>query len=214
MKRSNVSSYDFFQKMVKIKEFKEVDKNDTVFIKKYLKKTDTLVDIGCGWGRELLALAPACEKVIGIDCEKKELDFAKDYLKTIKNKELILSDAKELKLKTSSIDKAICLYNTLGNNMDHLIEILREVKRVLNKNGVFMAVLYKKTKNKQRFNAYNNVGLNPDYIKDGNIYFKSGFYSMGFTKDDIKNYFIKKAGYTKVKIETLTDISYFVVAYK
>jgi len=213
MKYSDLSSYHFFQKMIKIKEFKDIDKKDTVFIKKYLNKNDILLDIGCGWGRELLSLHSCCKKIIGIDYDKIEISVAKDFLKSIKNIQLILSDARNLKIDTNSISKAICLFNTLGNNIEHLNIILKEIYRVLNNDGIFMGVFYKKIKNKKRFNCYLDAGLEPDYIKNDNLYFKDGFYSKGFIKSEIINYF-KKANFKTIVIKNLTDISYFVVAYK
>lgn len=124
-----------------------------------LKKTDQVVDLGCGNGLQSLKMAEKVEKVVAIDNNFDQLRIGKNQAleKRIKNVSFIKADLeKKLLYKSDFFDKAFCL-----DVLEHLTKrefFLRQVKRILKKAGkLYLSVPNKETswKKKQR-----KIGLN------------------------------------------------------
>lgn len=94
-----------------------------------------LVDVGCGWGRDLLHLATMADQVIGVDVSTFSLLLTKKLLEenNVGNVTLVLAEGQSLPLPTQSVD---------GINSSATIEhfpvpgdFLRECSRCLGKPG-------------------------------------------------------------------------------
>lgn len=66
----------------------------------------TLLDVGCGWGRDLLQLARLGQRVIGVDVSAYSLLLTKKLLEenNINNVELILAEGEHLPIASGSVD--------------------------------------------------------------------------------------------------------------
>lgn len=98
------------------------------------EKYHTILDVGCGNGRNLPVLAPFCEKVIGVDYSAKMLQMAEHLAKKAQlNYELFNSDITSLPFADESID-AVFISMVL-----HHVPVpqaaVNEAARVLNCNG-------------------------------------------------------------------------------
>lgn len=74
-----------------------------------IRKTDTVLEIGCGVGRIGLFLAERCQKWIGTDISEKMLGYAEENLQGIPNVELVKLIQPDLgQFSPQSVDKLYC----------------------------------------------------------------------------------------------------------
>lgn len=103
------------------------------------KRFKNAVDIGGGYGRLCVLLEKYAEKVTLAEPSKVQLDIAKDFLKDHPEIDRKLMQADELKFKDGSMD-LMTMIRVMHHLPDPLPE-LREIHRVLDKNGYFVLEL-------------------------------------------------------------------------
>lgn len=118
-----------------------------------LSKTDIVVDIGCGNGRHLIPCALYCKKVIGIDISRGLLSIVQKKLfeKNVSSTSLLHSNIVYLPLKNDTVDAALyiaSLHNIKGR--DQRIQSLKEVERILKKNGKSLISVWSRWQDKYR----------------------------------------------------------------
>jgi len=114
-----------------------------------------VADIACGsgYGSQILANRGA-RKVIGIDCDKKTIQYAKTRYPR-RNASYKIGDANDLPFTSSSIDVVVSF-----ESIEHLkkpLKFLNETKRVLKKSGLLIV----STPNKKY-----SIGDNPFHYKE------------------------------------------------
>ena len=94
------------------------------------------LEIGCGIGKTTQLIAEKYNKlkIIAIDYDKEQINIAKKN-KNLRNAKFFQGDAINLKFKDSSFDY-VMETNTLHHIKDY-IKVIKEVYRVLKKNGIF-----------------------------------------------------------------------------
>jgi len=111
-------------------------------ISKYIKR-GKILDIGCGAGREAIALAKKRFEVVGIDIVPAMVLRAKENAKIYgvgENTKFEIYDARNLDFSDGSYDAAIML----GNMIEHTrgrknrVKLLKEAKRVLKPKGILI----------------------------------------------------------------------------
>ncbi len=166
------------------------------------------IDIGCGNGRHLLHMAKKCKLTVGIDKSFEMIKICKEKIEKerLKNVLLICSDACNLPFKSNFFDFAIFIA-TLHNIKGRLnrIKALKEMKRVLKKDGKALISVWAKWQDKWKlyfikefFKFWKEHG--DIYIpwKELNVY---RFYHL-YSKREFKND-IKKSG---LKIERIWSV--------
>jgi len=173
-----------------------------------------VLSVGCGWGKNLKAIAKIIKKGIGIDFDSEIIKEAKRNLKKFSNIELFVENAKETHFKDNTFDYVICLGNTFGNFGRDKYKILREMKRVTKKGGKIIVSIYSEKALPVRVEGYKKVGwvIIKKSTKERTIYTKDGLTSEQFSKRKIKKIF-QKVG-LNVKIVELNPISYICEATK
>ena len=102
---------------------------------KYIKKTDFIVDLGCGNGRLLLSM-PEKVKYLGIDNNDKLLELAK---KTHPKNEFIVGNQLKIPVEDKTADVLMNIRSFHHIPSKKLREIaLGEMKRVLKKDGILI----------------------------------------------------------------------------
>jgi len=87
--------------------------------------TERVLDVGCGWGRELVRLKNA----VGMDVSLPFLKTAKNYVKN----DVVLTDAHHLPFRESSFD--FIVISEVLEHVDSPPRVLRELRRVMKKKG-------------------------------------------------------------------------------
>lgn len=187
-------------------------KRETYWLKNNVKKNSAVLDIGCGWGNGLKAIAKIIKSGVGIDNDFKILKEAKNNLFRFKNIKLFLKDAKKLDFKDDTFDYVICLGNTFGNFGGDKYKALKEMKRVVKNKGKIVISVYSEKALPARMNGYEKILSIKRITKEGTVYTKGGFISEQFSRKKLKEIFNKVK--LNAKIKELNPISYICVATK
>jgi len=75
---------------------------------------DRVLELGCGYGRVMRALAPEAARVTGIDTSAASLHMARRYLDGLANIDLCRMDAARPGFAASSFDRVICIQNGIS----------------------------------------------------------------------------------------------------
>jgi len=177
-----------------------------------LSKTDTVVDLGCGNGRHLLPCAEHCKAVIGLDISKELLNITKKKLKgkNLDNTILLHADMTNIPLKNDTVDSILfiaALHNIKGK--DGRIQSLKEVKRILKKDGTALISVWSRWQDKYRMHFLKKWFTRKGQTEFGDIdiYWKQHgldiprFYHLYSKKEFISD--IRLAG---LEIEEIQDI--------
>jgi 2-polyprenyl-6-hydroxyphenyl methylase/3-demethylubiquinone-9 3-methyltransferase len=73
-----------------------------------------VLELGCGYGRVLTALAPAAGLLVGIDTSYASLDLARGYLAGFPDVMLALMDAVRLAFPPATFDLVCCIQNGIS----------------------------------------------------------------------------------------------------
>ena len=165
---------------------------ETQWLLQNIKRNSVVLDVGCGWGKDLKAIAKIVKKGVGIDRDSEIIKEAKRNLAKFKNVEVFLEDALKMHFEDNTFDYVFCLGNTFGNFGRNKYKILREMKRVAKNNGKIIISVYSEKALPVRMEGYVKVGWQIKKItKDGTVYTKDGIVSEQSSKRKLKE-FLKK----------------------
>ncbi|MFT7559297.1 MAG: 2-polyprenyl-3-methyl-5-hydroxy-6-metoxy-1,4-benzoquinol methylase [Flavobacteriales bacterium] len=106
--------------------------HEYVFATDYLKVSDIVLDLSCGWGSGTRLMADHCKHAIGVDVSDKLISAARDR-HSLSNIEFVQSDGQSLILADDSVDVVVSIHTMEHVDDDELF--LTEIKRVLRPNG-------------------------------------------------------------------------------
>ena len=99
---------------------------------KYIRPSDTVLDLGCGIGRVTRYVAPRCREVWAVDISPHMLELARRRLAGIPNVRFALCDGISLaEPPEKSVDVAYSLLTLQHVEREHAFALMREVHRVL-----------------------------------------------------------------------------------
>ena len=147
--RSGLEGYTQFTKEVGLWE------SEKHVFTKYLKASDSILDIGCGTGRTTFPLYKVgYQKIRGMDLTPEMIEIAQDlnaYFET--NIDFEVGDACSLDFKKESFEKVIFSFNGLmsipGRSMRE--KAFGEIHRVLKKDGLFIFTTHDRDKESSFF---------------------------------------------------------------
>ncbi len=187
-------------------------KKETIYLQKNIKKSSVVLDVGCGRGEDIETIARIVKKAIGVDHDPEVVKKVKRNVSKFKNVEIFLEDAKKLHFKDNIFDYVICLGNTFGNLGRDKYKALKEMRRVVKKNGKIIISVYSEKALPEKIEGYIKAGVKINKItKDGTVYYE-GLILEQFSKEKLRKIF-GKAG-LKVKIIKLNPVSYICEATK
>ncbi|MBA7595940.1 hypothetical protein ES703_02907 [subsurface metagenome] len=143
---------------------------------------DTVLELGCGYGRVLSRLMHKAGLVIGIDTALNSLFLGWEMLGSISNCLLFNMDSVQLGFHDRIFDLVLCIQNGISAfHVDHR-DLMRESIRVTKHGGTVLFSTYSNKFWKHRlewFQLQSNAGLLGEYDKekthDGVIVCKDGF---------------------------------------
>ncbi len=179
---------------------------ETKFITKELFVGCSVLDIGCGYGRTIKSIHKIPSMIMGVDNNRRMVQKAKLNLSDCKNVKIYLMDASDIKLN-QKFDFVLCLANTFGNFSSKKLRILKEMKKVLKKDGKIIIHVYNQKSLKFRLKDYKKAGMPILKIKkDGTVYSSHGLRLEQFDKQKLNHLFYKAGLYASIK--NITPISY------
>ena len=112
-----------------------------------LGSAKTLLDVGCGTGRHVVALAQSGLRILAVDMDKEYVEAAKEKIRSkrlIDAVDLMIVDARHIPLGEVSFDAVVCMGNVLGDvgvKRQDRIAIVEETIRVAGSDAVFIIEL-------------------------------------------------------------------------
>jgi len=176
---------------------KEKDRDTLRFILPFLKKSDKILDMACGYGRVTFMLKKMGFYIEGIDISSNLIKEARKEAKKLKyNINFKIGDMRKLPYKNESFDKVLCLwssFNHLLTENDQLMAI-NEIYRTLRFNGASVIDLPNGESKwaKKKIKEYGRIV--PDRIFDNlviNYIYDRETLTRLIKKSKFKNYIIK-----------------------
>jgi 2-polyprenyl-6-hydroxyphenyl methylase/3-demethylubiquinone-9 3-methyltransferase len=103
---------------------------------------DTVIDLGCGYGRILPELAQKAGMVIGIDNSGSSLFLAKETINGIPNCLLVQTNGVQLSFLEDTFDVVVCIQNGISAFHVDQKELIRESIRVTQPGGTALFSSY------------------------------------------------------------------------
>ena len=113
-------------------------------------KPNSLIDIGCGYGRYSMALKEEFPNLhtVGVDISASQIEFARDYCKIFPDIELYEVDGKYLPFDNGSFDMAITYGCLSAVKVSHIRKFFKEIQRITRNYGVFLEYFPSKDDNR------------------------------------------------------------------
>ena len=96
-----------------IPRVKQYLQSEIDFVKKNLSNTQSVLELGAGYGRIIRELAPYCKSIVGIDISVESVELGKEYLKGYPNASIVAMDVHQINFH-KSFDVILCLQNGLS----------------------------------------------------------------------------------------------------
>jgi 2-polyprenyl-6-hydroxyphenyl methylase/3-demethylubiquinone-9 3-methyltransferase len=155
---------------------------------------DVVLELGCGYGRVLPALAEKGCLVVGVDTSFASLALAREELAAHRNVRLVQADAVNLGLRDGAADVVTCIQNGVSAFHVDPRALMAEALRVARPGGTILFSSYAEAFWEERlawFEAQAAAGLlgEIDYgrTRDGVIVCKDGFEATTFAPRDFES---------------------------
>lgn len=159
-----------------------------------IKKGNLVLDLGCGYGRVIPAIAKKARFVIGIDTSISSLNLGQNFLKNISNCLLLQMNAVNLSFLDNTFDIVVCIQNGISAFHENQKKLIKESIRVTKPGGLILYSSYSEKFWEQRlmwFQMQSEAGLlgEIDYkkTKNGKIFCKDGFTATTVNKKQFIN---------------------------
>ncbi|QSX04656.1 class I SAM-dependent methyltransferase [Sedimentibacter sp. zth1] len=83
------------------------------FVKKNLSKTQSVLELGAGYGRIVRKLAPHCNSIVGMDISEDSVVLGREYLKDHTNASMVVMDIHQMEF-SKLFNVILCLQNGLS----------------------------------------------------------------------------------------------------
>ncbi len=164
------------------------------FVLQRVRPGDVVLDLGCGYGRILPALASKARFVIGIDTSPSSLNLGQDLLRNFPNCMLGCMDAAHLAFCDQIFDRVICIQNGISAFHTDQRRLMSESLRVLKPGGTALYSTYSRKFWRHRlewFRLQAKEGLvgeiDEKKTRDGCIVCKDGFTATTLEQEEFLN---------------------------
>jgi 2-polyprenyl-6-hydroxyphenyl methylase/3-demethylubiquinone-9 3-methyltransferase len=160
-------------------------------VRAYLSGTETVLELGCGYGRVLFGLEPSAKMLVGVDTARESLRLGQKLADGNSCYEFLEMDAACLALADNSFDLVICVQNGICAFHADQELLVKEALRVTRPGGKLLLSTYSSRFWEARLawfelQAEHNLVGPIDYAetRDGTIVCTDGFSSGTFSVAD------------------------------
>lgn len=163
----------------RVRQYLEAEVNHVL---QKIRLGDTVLELGCGYGRILPRLAQKARWVIGIDTSVSSLLLGREMFCGISNCHLLNMDAVQLAFRDRIFDRVVCIQNGISAFHVNQRDLIRESIRVAKPGGIVLFSSYSDKFWKDRlewFQLQSEAGIlgkiDSEKTRDGVIKCKDGF---------------------------------------
>jgi len=161
------------------------------FVLEHVNLDDSVIELGCGYGRVLKPITALCEQVTGIDTSFDSLLMARGFLWPRRGVQLVQMNAGILAFPDKHFDLVLCIQNGISAFKVNPLQLMSESIRVTRSGGICLFSSYSDKFWDSRldwFRLQSEEGLLGEIdwskTKDGVIVCKDGFRATTFGSDD------------------------------
>ncbi|MCP4150140.1 MAG: class I SAM-dependent methyltransferase [bacterium] len=103
---------------------------------------DTVLELGCGYGRVLARLAPFARQVTGIDSAASSLELARHWMSDTGNCHYAVMNAAQLGFADNALDVTLCIQNGISAFHVDRKQLISECIRVTKSGGTILFSTY------------------------------------------------------------------------
>lgn len=151
-------------------QFKKYFLTEQNYIKNKIKPGAKVLDIGCGGGRTIASFLERTPYAYGVDNDIRAINHVKRRFNNEKDAQFFHASAQSLPFKSNTFD-LITLLTTLPNLGENKVRVLKEAKRVLAPDGLFIVSAYAETGLDDRLQMYKKVKAPIDRIEGTTVFF-------------------------------------------
>ena len=164
------------------------------FVLSKIMQTDTVLELGCGYGRVIKRLMRQAKAVIGIDTSQESLRLAQAFLDHSTMVKLFAMNAIDLGFRDQQFDVVFCIQNGISAFQVDQRKLIQEAIRVTRQGGIVLFSSYSEQFWEERiywFRLQAEHGLigeiDEEETGNGVIVCKDGFRTMTFSASDFLN---------------------------
>lgn len=105
------------------------------YVMSRLAPSDTILELGCGYGRVAIRLAAVARRVLGIDLAQESLELARELAGPNSRCQFLNANALNLPFRAGEFDAVICIQNGICAFRVDPLELTREALRVTRPGG-------------------------------------------------------------------------------
>ena len=188
------------------------------FVGEQLIGMESLLELGCGYGRVLRELSPKAGRLTGVDISADSIALGRDYLADCPNVALQVMDVHRLEFE-AAFDVAVCLQNGLSAVKGNPLSLIKGAMKALVHGGRAYFSTYSPKFWETRLAWFqeqadkNLLGpIDYDQTGDGVIVCKDGFRGVTFSEKELNE--LGRACGSSYRIEEVDESSLFLVLTK
>ena len=112
------------------------------YVLKKINQGDSVLELGCGYGRILPFLAVKAGQVVGIDTSMPSIEMGRNMLSRYPNVSLLQMNAVNLKFEDNTFNAVVCLQNGISAFHVNRVNLIKESIRVTKPGGVILFSSY------------------------------------------------------------------------
>ena len=187
------------------------------FVKEHLSDTQSVLELGAGYGRIVRQLAPYCGSIVGMDISVESVELGREYLKDCPNARMVAMDVNRMDF-SKPFDVVLCLQNGLSA-MRADSTVINKILEVLAPGGTAYFSSYSSNFWDFRVKWFEEQALKGllgelDYDKtqNGVIICKDGFKALTHSPEDFQK-IGEDSGYP-FKVQEVDGSSLFLIIHK
>jgi ubiquinone/menaquinone biosynthesis C-methylase UbiE len=168
------------------------------FVMSHVQGAGLVLELGCGYGRAMKAVAPFVSTIVGNDISPESLELAKSYLKPHHNCRLTLMDASSMAFRSNIFDAVFCIQNGISAFGANQKQLVSEATRITKDNGLILFSSYSPKIWHERLNWFkkqSQAGLlgeiDDEKTRNGTIVCRDGFKATTVSPEQFKELFEK-----------------------
>ena len=150
--------------------YKKLFESEKEYLVKNIQKNSSVLDVGCGDGRNMKTIFSVTENVTGVDNDKKAVNDAQRAFLKNPSVKVLLGDILSLPFKDGSFDYVV-FFELLDNLSQNKIKALKETARVLKKEGKIFLGAYSEDALEERMRIYKQIGVPIDRVEGTKVIF-------------------------------------------